>query len=321
MLTVTDNDGATTSLTKPVSVTVGPNQPPIASFTAVPTNLSVALNASGSADPDGVVVSYAWTFGDGTTDVGVTPTHVYASAGTYTVTLTVTDAAGATGATSRSLFVVTAGSVIANDAFTRTAANAWGTSDAGGAWSLTGSASYFSVNGSVGSTTMPTAGTSCVATLASVSALNFNATVDTSLDKAAAGNGAYATLIGRQVGKYSYQLKERFLPGGVVHLVLSKVVNGTETIFKEVNITGLTYNPGDLTRVRFQITTSGTSTTLAGKVWKVGTAEPTAALISQVDSEPTLQAAGAFALQTSLSGTMTNVPAVMTYDNLLITTS
>ncbi len=117
----------------------------------------------------------------------------------------------------------------------------------------------------------------CIATLGSVSALSFNATLDASgIDKAATGNGTYVTLIGRQVGKYNYQLKERFLPGGVVHLVLSKVVNEYETIFKEMNIAGLTYNVGDVTRVRFQgITTAGNTATLNGKVWKVGTAEPT----------------------------------------------
>ncbi len=65
-------------------------------------------------------------FGDGTTGTGVTPTHAYASAGTYPVSLTVTDNLGATNTASRSLFVVTAGSVIASDAFARTAATGGG---------------------------------------------------------------------------------------------------------------------------------------------------------------------------------------------------
>ncbi|WP_140160645.1 PKD domain-containing protein, partial [Algoriphagus antarcticus] len=40
------------------------------------------------------IVSYAWTFGDGATSTEANPSHMYATAGTYTVSLTVTDAEG-----------------------------------------------------------------------------------------------------------------------------------------------------------------------------------------------------------------------------------
>jgi len=59
-------------------------------------NRIVYFDGSGSRDPDGSIVSYSWTFGDGDSASGVTISHVYTSAGTYTVTLTVTDNAGAT---------------------------------------------------------------------------------------------------------------------------------------------------------------------------------------------------------------------------------
>ena len=70
------------------------NQAPTASFTKSCTNLSCQFDGSGSSDPDGSVVSYAWNFGDGSTGTGVSPSHGYATAGTYTVTLTVTDDRG-----------------------------------------------------------------------------------------------------------------------------------------------------------------------------------------------------------------------------------
>src|SRR5207253_530084 len=38
--------------------------------------------------------TYAWTFGEGGTDSTQNPTHAYTAAGTYTVTLKVTDSAG-----------------------------------------------------------------------------------------------------------------------------------------------------------------------------------------------------------------------------------
>ncbi len=98
----------------------GTNLPPNASFTAGTTNLTVNVDASGSSDPDGTIVSYAWNFGDGSTGSGVTASHTYASAGTYTVTLTVTDDDGATDSSNQSVTVSSGGggtftTIIASD--------------------------------------------------------------------------------------------------------------------------------------------------------------------------------------------------------------
>ncbi|RZS30341.1 subtilisin family serine protease [Herbihabitans rhizosphaerae] len=86
----------------------GGNTDPTASFTS---NCSTAepscgFDASGSTDPNGTISSYAWEFGDGQTGDGVTPSHTYATAGKYTVKLTVTDNEGKTNSTTRE---VTAG--------------------------------------------------------------------------------------------------------------------------------------------------------------------------------------------------------------------
>src|SRR5206468_3523934 len=49
---------------------------------------------TGSSDPDGSIASYDWDFGDGTHGTGAKPTHGYAQAGSYNVSLVVTDDRG-----------------------------------------------------------------------------------------------------------------------------------------------------------------------------------------------------------------------------------
>ena len=50
-----------------------------------------SFDGTASSDPGGTIVGYAWNFGAGTTAAGPTATHAYAAAGTFVVTLTVTD--------------------------------------------------------------------------------------------------------------------------------------------------------------------------------------------------------------------------------------
>lgn len=90
--------------------TIGPsgppaNQAPVATFTESCTQLSCAFDATDSSDPDGTIATYAWTFGDSTTGVGATPSHEYATAGTYPVRLTVTDDDGAQTSVTRNVTV------------------------------------------------------------------------------------------------------------------------------------------------------------------------------------------------------------------------
>ena len=99
-LTVTDNDGANDSAfhSEDVSDGIVNNNPPTASFsTPVCIDLTCPFDGSGSSDSDGNITTYSWDFGDGNGASGSNPSdHTYASAGTYAVTLTVTDDHGAT---------------------------------------------------------------------------------------------------------------------------------------------------------------------------------------------------------------------------------
>ncbi len=107
-LRVTDDRGATSY---PFTRTITVNHPPVASFTAIPSTISanqaVHLDASGSTDPDGSIVSYVWDAGKGEGTYTALPSHdvYYGSPGTYTITLTVTDNSGSARTTTRSVTV------------------------------------------------------------------------------------------------------------------------------------------------------------------------------------------------------------------------
>lgn len=109
-LSVTDDEGVTATTTIPYIV----NQPPHAAFSTSPGTTGTApfavnFDASASSDPDvnDSIASYTWSFGDGTSASGVTVSKTFASAGTFTTTLTVTDSRGATSSTAVTLVIST----------------------------------------------------------------------------------------------------------------------------------------------------------------------------------------------------------------------
>jgi PKD repeat protein/uncharacterized protein YgiM (DUF1202 family) len=95
-LTVTDKDGAQGSDTAAVEV-YATNQPPRAVIEGPASGLvgaRLTFSGGGSSDSDGAIVTYAWDFGDGTIEDKVKVSHSYGKAGSYQVTLTVTDDGG-----------------------------------------------------------------------------------------------------------------------------------------------------------------------------------------------------------------------------------
>nr|WP_243436257.1 PKD domain-containing protein [Acanthopleuribacter pedis] len=111
VLEVTDNDGGVAFETQ--LVTVSDLNPPTAAFTFNPTSPRIAeavvFDGSGSSNGDAAIETYRWTFGNGETGTGTSIQHRYFAAGTYLVTLTVTDTNGLSASTSRSLTVGTGG--------------------------------------------------------------------------------------------------------------------------------------------------------------------------------------------------------------------
>ena len=94
-----DTNGCTNPAGTPPNAPLDPpptNQPPVANaggpYSGVAGETLVTFDGSGSSDPENDALDYAWDFGDSIgTGTGVAPTYVYQTAGSYTVTLVVTD--------------------------------------------------------------------------------------------------------------------------------------------------------------------------------------------------------------------------------------
>ncbi len=98
-LTVSDGSKQNTT-TRTITVTDGT---PVASFVASTDSgvvpFDVSFDGSASSDPTGGTLSYSWDFGNGLTATGVTASTSFSQVGTYTVTLTVTNAVGSSSET------------------------------------------------------------------------------------------------------------------------------------------------------------------------------------------------------------------------------
>jgi PKD repeat protein len=122
-----------------LSVTVG-NQPPTAVLTTSAASIlvggSLTASASGSTDSDGSIAASTIDFGDGSAAVAATSgLHQYKTAGTYTVTATVTDNNGASSTTSQSVIVnpqfVSMSSPLAGSAITTSTVHVAGSASSG----------------------------------------------------------------------------------------------------------------------------------------------------------------------------------------------
>jgi PKD repeat protein len=84
-----------------------PPEPPVAAFNGSPTTGITPLPVAFTDNSTGAPTSWAWTFGDGGTSTAQNPSHVYTVAGTYSVTLQVTNGLGSDTITKTDYITVT----------------------------------------------------------------------------------------------------------------------------------------------------------------------------------------------------------------------
>jgi YVTN family beta-propeller protein len=93
---VTGKPGTPITASAVYQLVVAPDQSPMPVFTAPTVTAAVPaiFDGSASTDPDGTIVSYDWTFGDGTAASGAAVTHTYTKTGSYEAQLKVLDNEG-----------------------------------------------------------------------------------------------------------------------------------------------------------------------------------------------------------------------------------
>jgi hypothetical protein len=293
------------------------NQAPTAAFTTATSALAATVDGSGSTDADGTIAAYSWDFGDGATASGATADHTYAAAGTYQVTLTVTDDKGATGSVTKAVTVEAVAVPLATDAFGRTLTSGLGTADSGGTWTVTGVGTTSAVNGGSGRLSVP-AGRSATARLSGVSSLGTDVVNTLWLEQMPTGGGAYVATTARGTATGDYRARLKIQADGTVLIGITRVVNGTETLLStQTTVSDLRYTAG--TRLDLRVQATGSSpTTVRARVWVHGTTEPTTWQRSVTDSTAGLQEAGTVGLYAYLSASSTVTPVVFRVDDLLV---
>ena len=241
-------------------------------------------------------MSFAWDFGDGATGSGANAQHVYAAAGTYTVTLTVTDDAGATGTTVSTVTVTdppVVSPLFAQDDFNR-ANGLVGSALVGGAWSGATNAANVGIVDNRLKLSTTAAGQTRTASLPGASSDSTDLTFSFSTSDAVTGTARlYVSAIGRTVGADDYRARWLIGSGGSVQAQLTR--GGTALASK--NLTDVTITPGAIYNVRLQVFGTGT-TTLRSKIWPAGTTEPVDWQQTTTDATAALQVAGGVGVST-----------------------
>ena len=107
-LVVADSDPDGTKRSLPTTLPLHVNAPPVASFKVSnfsPLETDSVAFSDCSTDPDGKITAWEWDFGDGSSSTEQNPSHSYQEAGSYAVSLTVTDDNGARAQTAAKIVI------------------------------------------------------------------------------------------------------------------------------------------------------------------------------------------------------------------------
>lgn len=303
------------------------NQAPQAALEVSPAGLAVSADASGSQDPDGKIVSYKWSWGDNTaeeTTATAAAKHTYASAGIYTVRVTVTDDGGQTAQAEKSVTVAAQakpeapddhgvpGAAVFRSTFDQDVATGWGNADKGGAWSTRWGGSALSVANGSGRMKLAGAGSGSRVSSPALEQVDANLTASFQLETLPSAGRVYIDQDLRATDAGAYRVKLQVTPEGTGKIELFKVVGGKEQWLSEAQLP--TIKAGETVRLRFSATGTST-TTVSAKLW-TGQAEPKDWSVTYKDSAQPLTQPGAISLTGYLSRSET--PVTIAVDEITV---
>jgi hypothetical protein len=208
--------------------------------------------------------------------------------------------------------------LLGSDDFGRTLASGWGTADLGGTWSVYNpNNAALSVGSGHGKVAFSTTLADADFHLVTATALDGETRAIVSFDRVPT-TGSYSGIVSIRwvTNGNDYRFHVDVLVGGSVQPFLevgnasgyTNIATGTSTIT-------VTANAG----VELSVTATGASpTTLCGKVWLAGSAEPSACTASVQDSTPNLQLPGLSFLITQVNGTAAPTVSFSTFRYLRI---
>jgi hypothetical protein len=211
---------------------------------------------------------------------------------------------------------------LAADSFARNLPSGWGSAETGGSYSFFGPQSDFFVNGGRGHQRLSTSGSTRIAYLPGAWGRDVDLKVSFSGDRPASGGGlyVYGALRGAADGS-AYRPKLRIQTNGQIYAHVGRQSSSGETsLGTAALVPGVTFTPGGTIHLR-ATATGVMPTTIRLRAWAAGQPEPAGWHFTATDSTPSLQQPGSIRLLSYLSSDATNAPHVVSFDDLVATTT
>jgi hypothetical protein len=204
---------------------------------------------------------------------------------------------------------------IVSDTFTRSVSNGWGSATSGQLWTASGgAASDFNVNGTTGTVLLSSTGVYRLVRLASTfNVQNVDGYVEISSNTAATGLDHWGSLAVRDNAGDEWYAQINFDPTGVVKLIIASVTSSVHTVLGTVTFAH-TYTLN--TKVKLRLRASGSE--FMARAWMGGDAEPADWMLR---AATTANNVPGVILTRSISGAGTPLTTVISYDNLLVSSS
>lgn len=215
------------------------------------------------------------------------------------------------------------GSAFAQDSYSRSLSDSWGTADTGGSYVYSGGTNAnqaFDVNGTVGTVLVSSNNTGREAILQNTAVVNADITFRVQTDKVSSRASQEVYFLAREISADSmYRGRIRFYGNGEVFVQAIRGLNGSWfNLGSNTKVNGLTHTPNSYIWVRAQVT--GTNpTTIRIRVWADGQMEPGNWAYTVTDSSAALQVAGSVGLRAYV-GNASNAPVRFTFEDFLVDT-